>query len=308
MGRFGAAALTALAAAVAVTRIDAQTKPASEQDVVFRSDVRLVRLLATVKDANGGLVGGLNKEDFRIVDSGVPQEVAVFERQTAQPLSISLLIDTSASTAKEIRYEIDSTRKFLKTLVGEGNPEDRAAMYSFNWQTLQLSGFTRRLARLEDALGKLKPEGGTSMYDAVTLAARDLEARDGRHVMIMVTDGGDTTSSTRFADAVRALQRADTVLYAILVVPITNGAGRNTGGENALATMTASTGGRVFTPSAASSVDSAFAEILRDLRTQYYLGYYAKGVPRSTDKFHRVETSVARDGLRVFTRTGYYGD
>lgn len=279
-----------------------------QDEVTFKSDVRLVRLLATVKDANGGLVGGLNKEDFAITDNGVAQQVAVFERQTAQPLSISLLIDTSASTAKDARYEVDSMRRFLKTLISEGNPEDRAALYAFNWQTVQLAGFTRRLARLDDALRQLKSEGGTSLYDAVTLAASDLEGRNGRHVMIIVTDGGDTTSSKKFADAARALQQADAVVYAILVMPITNDSGRNIGGENALSTMTAATGGRVFTPSSGPTLDTAFGDILRDLRTQYFVGYYPKNVHPKADKFHKLDVSVKRPGLRVFTRTGYYGD
>lgn len=306
MGRFRSTtlALFCLSAAAALL----QDVAAQPQDVTFRSDVRLVRVLATVKDAAGGLVGGLNKEDFQILDSGVPQQVAVFERQTAQPLSISLLIDNSASTAKDFRYELDSMRRFLKTLIGEGNPEDRAAMYSFNWQTVQLTGFTRRLARLDDALRQLKSEGGTSLYDAVTLAAHDLEGRDGRHVMIIVTDGGDTTSAKRFHDAARSLQQADAVVYAILVVPITNDSGRNIGGENALTTMTAATGGRVFTPSNSATLDSAFSSILRDLRTQYFIGYYPKNVPPQSDKFHKLELSVSRPGLRVITRSGYYGD
>ena len=127
--------------------------------------------------------------------------------------------------------------------------------------------------------------------------------------------GGDTTSGQRFSDAARALQLADAVLYAILVIPITNDAGRNIGGENALATLTAATGGRVFTPSPGPQLDAAFADILRDLRTQYFLGFYPRNIPYSNEKFHKVTATVietakpeSKPGLRVFTRSGYYED
>ena len=100
---------------------------------------------------------------------------------------------------------------------------------------------------------QLKSEGGTSLYDAIFLASRELEFRDGRHVMVLVTDGGDTTSNKNYHQALEAAQLADTVMYPVLVVPITNDAGRNIGGENALTTLAAGTGGKVFTPSLAGS-------------------------------------------------------
>jgi Ca-activated chloride channel family protein len=135
-----------------------------------------------------------------------------------------------------------------------------------------------------------------------------MEIRDGRRAMIVVTDGGDTTSVKNFHDALEAAHLADAVIYPILVVPITNDAGRNVGGENALAALAAGTGGRVFFPSAGPALDEAFAEILRDLRTQYLMGYYPKNVPLTKNRFHPLQVKVARPGLRVITRSGYYGD
>src|SRR5208337_4195093 len=107
---------------------------------------------------------------------------------TEQALSVAVLIDTSASTGIELKYELDSVSRFYKALLREGNPEDAAALYSFNWQVSLMSSYTRRLARLEGQLKGLKSEGGTSLYDAIYLASRDLEGRDGRHVMVVVTD------------------------------------------------------------------------------------------------------------------------
>jgi Ca-activated chloride channel family protein len=282
--------------------------PAWTQSTTIRVDVRLVRMLATVKDANGQLIGSLNKSDFSVYDNGVRQEIAVFDRQTEQPLSVAVLVDSSASTGIELRYELDSVSKFLKALLAEGNPQDTAALYSFNWQVTQLSRFTRRFETLDGRLKQLKPDGGTSLYDAIFLASRDLELRDGRHVMVVVTDGGDTTSVKDFHHALEAAQIADVVMYPVLVMPITNDAGRNIGGENALTTLSAGTGGRVFTPSASAELDRAFSDILRELRTQYLIGYYPKDVPPTKDRFHILKVNVQGRNLRVLTRSGYYGE
>jgi len=274
----------------------------------FKVDVRLVRVLATVKDSAGQPVGTLQKDDFRILDNGIPQELAVFDRYTEQPLSVSLLVDTSASTAKELRYELDSALRFVKALFAGGNPEDALSLYSFNYAVTLHSSFTRRAARIEQELKSLRPTGGTSLYDAVYWASQHLEDRPGRHAIIVVTDGGDTTSVKNFHQALEAAHLADAVIYSILVMPITNEAGRNIGGENALATMAARTGGRVFAPSVGPALDDAFSEILRDLRTQYLLGFYPKDVPPSKDRFHRLEIQLKRPGLQVQALNGYYGD
>ena len=279
---------------------------AAFQDAI-RINVRLVPLMVTVKDAAGNLVGDLTKSDFKVYDNGVEQQISVFEKRTEQPLSVSVMVDTSGSTAKDLKYETDSTARFLKALLKEGNNNDQAGLYSFNWEVQLQCSFTRRLQRLEDKLRNLKAEGGTSLYDAVVFGSRDLEGRSGRHVVIVITDGGDTTSSWKYQDAIAALHRADAVVFAVLVVPITNGAGRNIGGENALATMTRDTGGRVFTPSVGAAMDQAFSDILRDIRNQYLIGYYPKNIPPSGNRFHRVKVEGPRPQLQVFTRSGYYG-
>ncbi len=274
----------------------------------FQVDVRLVRILATVKNPSGELVGDLTRDDFQVSDNDVPQKLAVFEHHTEQPLSISVMIDTSASTAIDLKYELDSVNRFFRALFKEGNPDDAAALFAFNYDTTLLAGFTHRYERLEHALKGVKPEGGTSLYDSIYLAAGKLQDREGRHVMIIVTDGGDTTSTKNFHEALESAQMADAVIYPILVVPITNDPGRNVGGENALTMLAAGTGGRVFSPSVGEALDAAFAEILRDLRTQYLLGYYPKNVPVTRERFHRLEIKVRRPELRVSARSGYYGE
>jgi Ca-activated chloride channel homolog len=281
---------------------------AQQQNPVFRADVRLVRLLVNVRDPSGQLVGGLEKAGFSVRDSGVAQEISVFERQTELPLSIALLIDTSGSTAKDLKFELESATRFVKALVREGNPKDSIALYSFNHDVTLQAGFTRNPARIQKALPHLKSEAGTSMYDAIILSSEGLEDRQGRRVIVVVTDGGDTTSYRGYHDALRAAHDADAVLYAIVVVPISNDAGRNTGGEHALTQISQSTGGRAFFPSAGPTLDKAMTDILRDLRTQYLLGYYPRNLPPTQDRFRRVAVSLSRSDLRASTRDGYYGD
>jgi Ca-activated chloride channel family protein len=189
-----------------------------------------------------------------------------------------------------------------------GNPQDTAALYSFNWEVRLQRSFTRNFATLDSRLKTLKSEGGTSLYDAIYLASRELEMREGRHVLVVVTDGGDTTSTKDFHQALEAAQLADAVLYPVLVMPITNDAGRNIGGENALTTLAAGTGGRVFKPGLGAELDRAFSDILRELRTQYLLGFYPKDVPPTKDRFHILKVNAAGRNLRVLTRSGYYGE
>lgn len=282
---------------------------AAGAQTVFRADVSLVRVTATARNRAGQLVGTLAKEDFEIFDNGVRQEIAVFERRTEQPLSVALLIDVSGSTAKDIKYETDAAAKFLRALLREGNPEDRVALYSFDDSVRLIQDFTHNYNLLETQLRKVHGSAGTSLYDAIWLAATEgLEAREGRKAMVVVSDGGETTSVKNTHQALEAVQMADTSMYPVVDVPITSDAGRNVGGENALTFMAQGTGGRTFLPATAAELDRAFTSIVNDLRTSYLLGYYPHGVPLTKERFHKLELRARVPGLQVSARNGYYGD
>jgi Ca-activated chloride channel family protein len=274
----------------------------------FKTNVSLVRLLVGVKNQAGDVIGFIGQDEFEVFDCGVKQNVAVFERQTALPLSVAVMVDASGSTLKDIHYETTSIGKFFKALLREGNVKDTAALYSFNYDVHLMHTFTRNLGQLMEQLGKIKPTAGTSLYDAVHLVGHELQGREGRHVMVIVSDGGDTTSFFKYHDALEAAQKADAVIYPIIVVPISNDAGRNIGGEHTLTQFASNTGGRVFYPSNFAELDKAFEEILLDLRTQYLLGYYPKNLPADPPRFRPVVVKVKRPDLRVSTRSGYYSD
>jgi Ca-activated chloride channel family protein len=298
MGRLHSQSALALAALLAAPFVAAQ----------FSVESKLVRLLVSVKDARGEPIGTLERGDFQVFDTGVEQTITVFEHNTLLPLSVSVLIDVSGTVAKDLDYEVNAVEKFFQGLLRGSNPEDEVAVYAFNDDVELLTSFTRRQQRLRDGLRRLKAKSGTSLYDAIYLAARDLQDRDGRHVMVVVTDGGDTTSAKPFSQARDAVQFAEATLYPIVVVPISNDAGRNLGGERALERLASDTGGKVFTPNLGPQLDRAFAEILRDLRTQYLLAYQPRGLPADAPRFRPLRVEVKRPGLRVITRSGYYGD
>jgi Ca-activated chloride channel family protein len=275
----------------------------------IKVNVNLVRAVATVKTQSGQIVGTLQKPDFDIYDNGVKQQIAVFEHQTEQKLSVALLVDISGSTAKELAYESDSASRFLHALMSEGNPEDAVKLWTFNWEVSEKTArYTRDLRQLSTILKTMQGSAGTAMYDAIFYAARDLEPREGRKVIVVVTDGGDTVSKHDVHGALQEAQLADAVIYAIVVVPITNEAGRNIGGEHALQFMADGTGGRTFMPTIGAALDKAFTDILTELRTQYLIGFYPHDVAPTKDPFHRLEVRVHNPDLRVSARNGYYGE
>jgi Ca-activated chloride channel family protein len=294
--------LGAVLVAASLTGQPAPTAP------TIRVSVNLVPVIATVRNKTGDLVGTLKKEDFELYDNGVKQEVRMFSRQTDLPLSVTLLVDTSGSTAKDLKYEADSAARFLKAFFAEGNRDDALALYSFNYDIRLEHDFTRSYTALERALKGLHGDTSTSLYDAVYFASRALQERQGRKAIIVVTDGGDTTSARPLKAALKEAQLAGAVIYPIVVVPITNDAGRNVGGENALTILAQGTGGRTFLPAVGAQLDRAFSDIIAELRTQYLLGFYPQDVPLTKDPFHKLEIRLRSAELRVSARNGYYGE
>jgi Ca-activated chloride channel homolog len=282
------------------------------QDPIIKVDVNLVHIIASVRNQTGDLVGTLAKSDFEILDNGARQDISVFARQADQPLSVALLIDTSGSTAKDMKFEVQSAASFLHVLLTEGRPEDSVALYSFNYDITQQLGFTHNHqaleTRLKSLLKNLHGEAGTSLYDAIYFAARGLENREGRKIIVVITDGGETTSRYDLKGALEAVQMADAVIYPLVVIPITNDAGRNIGGEHALTIMAERTGGRTFLPTGGPDLDKAFGDLLAELRTQYVLGFYPHDVPLTSNRFHSLQVRVKSPELRVSARNGYYGE
>ena len=257
--------------------------------------------MATVRNRAGQLVGALRKEDFEIYDNGVRQEIAVFERQTEQPLSVALLIDVSGSTAKDLKYETDSAARFLRALLPKAIREDQVALYSLRRQVTAGSRTSPTITPCwKRSLKRIHGSAGTSLYDAIWLAAHrgSGDARgpqgDGDCQRRRKTPPAPKTRTRRW----QAAQMADAVIYPVVVMPITNDAGRNIGGENALTFMAQGTGGRhvLSRPRRGSSTGHSPTSS-PNCAPQYLLGFYPHDVPLTKDRFHKLEVRVKPPGI-----------
>ena len=279
-----------------------QDEPATTLHV----DVKLVHVFVNVTDKNGALVGGLNREDFAIVEDNRPQTIAIFERQSELPLNITLAIDTSGSVRKDSAEEIGAARTFVRSIL---RPQDQMSLIDFATTVRETVPFTSKPALIARGLDRLRYDPATALYDAIEFGARSLAGKQGRKVLVLVSDGGDTASSSTYADALEQALRGEVMIYSIIDVPIAASAGRDTGGEHALITLAEQTGGKSFYVEA-GGLDKAFARVSDDLRTQYFLGYYPHNQVKGVD-FHHIHVTIPRAApgdFQVTHRTGYFVD
>jgi Ca-activated chloride channel family protein len=276
------------------------------QETTLHVDVKLVNLFVNVTDKNGSIVGGLTRDDFSITEDGRPQQISVFERQSELPLNITLAIDTSGSVRKDMAEEADAARRFVHAIM---RPQDQMSLLQFATYVNELTPFTNKVALIDRGLGQLHSDFATALYDAIYLGAERLGPREGRKVLVLVSDGGDTAKNTTYAQALEQALRNEVMIYSIIDVPIEASAGRDLGGEHALITLAEQTGGKSFYVSE-GGMDKAFARVSDDLRTQYLIGYY----PRNQEpgrSFHRVQVTIPRaapDAFNIRHKTGYYMD
>lgn len=283
-----------------------QNAPDDQQSAsTFKVNVKLVNVFATVVDETGAPIGGLTKQDFTVFEDGKLQKIAVFTRESGLPLSIVLQVDTSLSTYKDLHLELESARRFAHTIL---RPVDALALFQFSEIVDELTPFTSSLKRIDNGISRVHPGAATAMYDALYLGSRALGRREGRKVLVVITDGGDTVSTTDYAQALRAAQEAEAIVYSIIVVPIEADAGRDIGGEHALIQISHDTGGKYFYATGINQLDQAFRKISDELRTQYQLAYYPSQRYSDSD-FRRIKILVntpAGKDWTVRARTGYY--
>jgi Ca-activated chloride channel family protein len=276
------------------------------QEATFHVDVKLVNIFVNVTDKNGSIVGGLTKDDFAVFEDGRPQEIAIFEKQSEVPLNLTLAIDTSGSVQKDLSDEAAAARHFAHDIL---RPQDQMSVLEFATEVRELTPFTNKLAVIDHGLGELRGDWATALYDAICAGSERLGKREGRKVLVVVSDGDDTAKSSTYAQALEAALRNEVMIYSLIDVPIEASAGRDTGGEHALITLAEQTGGKHFYVSE-GGLDKAFAKVSDDLRTQYLIGYYPQHQAPGTD-FHRVVVTVPRaaaDEFNVRNKAGYYAD
>lgn len=273
----------------------------------FRRDVDEVVLNASVLDDNGRIVNDLKKDDFHVFEDGVPQTIAAFQHQDI-PVSIGILIDNSGSM-RDKRLAVNTA---ALDLVKASNPQDEAFIVNFSDEAFIDQDFTADISKLRDGLAHIDSKGGTALYDAVVASADQLakNAKRPKQVLLIVTDGEDNASSLNLEQTIRRVQDLQgPVVYSIGLLFGDEGGGREAHrAKRALQLLSSETGGIAYFPKSLEYVDQICAEVARDIRNQYTIGYHSTK-PASQGGYRVVKVQASAPGhgkLSVRTRSGYY--
>ncbi len=306
--------LVLLAALAASPQQPADQAPIDDSSLI-KVDVDLVNVLCTVHDKHGGLIGNLEKNNFRLFEDGKEQEIKYFTRETDLPLTIGLLVDTSGSQERLIEVERRAASQFFEKVLRK---QDLAFLISFGKDSELLQDSTSSARLLQDGLSELRLNAnvgglqpgpvptlqntaGTVLYDAIFLASDEkLRQEVGRKVIVVITDGQDYGSKMSRNDAIEAAQKADAVIYSIYYSD-----GMFGGSDGDLKRMSEETGGRVLKVDKNHSLDDIFQEIQDDMRSQYAIGYSpTNGVKDGS--YRKIEFKMSDKNYKVQARKGYY--
>ncbi len=283
--------------------------PAVAQKVpVYPGGIDVVNVTVTVRDLRGRLVGDLKPEDFVIYEDGRRQSVQLFapaaQEGNDQPLGLNLgmLLDTSESMKAQIKLSQQSAVRFLESI-----PRARDLLLIFFDQDIRLSRYNdeNQQGLFERILG-MKGSGNTALYDAIGVYLARVAESNGRKVLVVFTDGEDTTSAVSLAETM-ALVRASGVMVYPIAFNGNFGLGTNryVSARAFLNTLAESSGGQVYSPIAYRDLSAIYQKILDELGSQYVLGYVPDN-PRLDGRFHRLKVEVRPKGLQVRHRAGYY--
>ncbi len=273
---------------------------------VLHTDVEEVVLNATVLDGNK-LVQDLQKDDFQVFEDGVKQTVISFQH-TDLPVSIALVVDNSGSMSKKR----PAVNKSALDLIEASNPQDEAFVVNFSDEAFIDQEFTSDVNKLRDGLSHIESRGGTALYDAVVASADKLaaDAKRPKQVLVLITDGEDNASTLNLEQTIRRVQQlSGPVIYSIgLLFGDEMSRAEVRHARRALEMLSTETGGIAFFPKSIEQVDQIAAEVARDIRSQYTIGYHSTK-PTTEPGFRRVLVTAEGKGknkLNVRTRTGYF--
>lgn len=269
----------------------------------FRSGVEVVRLPVIVTDRAGGIVRGLTRDDFVILEEGRPQDVAYFVEGAPGrdlPLRLGLLLDTSGSMELDLKDAANAAVQFVDTL------EEATDVTFVDFDTtVQLGRFAPpSYPMLFERIRSRKPGRATALYDALAYYLQASAGRRGQHVLVLYTDGGDSASSITFATLQRLLRASDVLVYAIGYLQ-NQSSGVRTSQQMHVTQIARDTGGEAFFPMSASALDGVYERILSEINGRYTLGYVPSGP--AEEGFRRIEVRLTSRGSgKVRTRPGYH--
>ncbi|MGB6742640.1 MAG: VWA domain-containing protein [Terracidiphilus sp.] len=247
--------------------------PSDSGAAVFQTGANEVSLIFTVTDKHGHYIPNLKQSDFALLDDQkAPQKVNSFHQQINLPLRVGLVIDASTSIRSRFQFEQQSATEFLLQVLKSKN--DRAFVMGFDVTPTVTQNWTDDLDALETGVSRLRPGGGTALFDAVYTACRDkLLTERGpepvRKAMILISDGEDNQSRVYLSEAIKECERAETIIYAIS----TNWTPSRGAGDKVLQQLAEETGGEVFWPPSVEEMSTSFEDIEAELRSQYALDY-----------------------------------
>jgi len=278
-----------------------------ESQDTLKVNVDLVNVQFSVTDRHGRFIPGLKKDDFVLQEDGKRQDILHFARENELPLTIGMLVDTSPSVRPVFEEEKDTAESFLESIL---KPNDLAFVIGFDRSVTLVQDLTDRPRLLKVAIDDLQIGGGTSVYDAVYLACKEKLAHEaGRKTIILISDGEDTTSKTKFFEALVAAHQSDTVIYAISNSPhgfFARGAAAGGGGDpGTLRKFSEETGGATFFVDRPGSFQRIFDEIAQELRSQYSLGYISTNSTKD-GKFRQIKIVPRDSNYMIRARKGYY--
>jgi VWFA-related protein len=262
-------------------------------------DVTAVELPVTVLDKTSGKpIENLVLEDFAVFEDGVEQTISHFALHRDLPVRMGIVVDTSGSMEETLPTVQRAVMGFLRDLL---RPQDRAFIETFSDQPDLLASFTADFGTLENAMLALFADRATALYDAVVMGLFQFSGVRGRKTMVVLTDGEDTASENEFEDVAGYAQRAGVTIYAIGVdLPATKVVARWQ-----LNKLAETTGGKAYFVGSKSDLDKIYAEIDRELRTQYLLAYTSNS-DKPPEELRKIKVEVDRKKVRVRTISGYY--
>jgi Ca-activated chloride channel family protein len=284
-----------------------QAAPGDEEGTyTLKTNVNEVNLTFTVTDHRGRFINNLQQQDFALLDDQrAPAQVYSFRQQTNQPLRVGLVIDASTSIRARFKFEQQAATEFLLDILRPRT--DRAFIMGFDVNSYVTQGFTNNPDLLETGLNRLKPGGGTALYDAVYRACRDQMLKnvpanaEVRKALILVSDGDDNQSRAYLDDAIKMCQRAETTIFTIS----TNTSPSRERGDDVLKKMASATGGAAFYPQRLEDISNEFHRVEEELRSQYSLAYKPADF-RADGSFRTIYLTSLRGGYVVHARTGYF--
>ena len=297
-GRFALAVLFAAAAATALA--------AGGQRI--RSGIELVSLNVTVMEGTGKYVTDLNENEFEVYEDGAKQKLTFFSR-TQQPISLALLLDTSASMDERMNIAQEAAIGFARQL----HKEDQAEVIDFDSQVRILQNFTNDAATLEKAIRQTTPNGSTSLYNAIYISLKELKKAKAvstsdirRQAIVLLSDGDDTSSLIEFEEVLDLAKRSETAIYSIGLRQGEIGRREFKEAEFVLKQLANETGGRAYFVSDARELPRIYQAIWDELSSQYAIAY-SSGNPKRDGAWRRIQVRLLRPGVTARTKLGYYG-